>query len=210
MRRNRVKDLLDGAGYRRGSSLFAGRTRPRAWRDLRGPALCAHGQNAAQRLALRPGGRPLRACSGAGRRSSRRRRASAPASAGGRPAGADRRICRAWAASARHRAGARPRWDCRNPAPPTGPRCPIAERRLQLESKAARMFGGISRPVIRIALPEAPGADILLNRLASDWGTLGITVERAPAGTEADLKLLDSVAPSSSACLVPTSVPVRR
>jgi peptide/nickel transport system substrate-binding protein len=86
-----------------------------------------------------------------------------------------------------------------NPAPPPWTTVPIAERRLQLESKAARMFGGISRPVIRIALPEAPGADILLNRLASDWGTLGITVERAPAGTEADLKLLDSVAPSSSA-----------
>ena len=46
----------------------------------------------------------------------------------------------------------------------------------EVATRAAQMFGGIDRPVIRIELPEAPGAQILLNRLTSDWGALGITV----------------------------------
>ena len=86
-----------------------------------------------------------------------------------------------------------------NPAAPQWTAVPVAERRAQLASRAAQMFGGIDRPIIRIALSEAPGAQILLNRLASDWGALGITVERAAAGTEADLRLVDAVAPSTSA-----------
>jgi len=86
-----------------------------------------------------------------------------------------------------------------NPVAPQWTAIPIAERRQDLASKAAQMFGGIDRPVIRIELPDTPGAQILLNRLRSDWGALGITVERASAGSQADLTLLDAVAPSSSA-----------
>jgi peptide/nickel transport system substrate-binding protein len=86
-----------------------------------------------------------------------------------------------------------------NPIAPQWTAIPIAERRQDLASKAAQMFGGIDRPVIRIELPDTPGAQILLNRLRSDWGALGITVERASAGSQADLTLLDAVAPSSSA-----------
>jgi peptide/nickel transport system substrate-binding protein len=85
-----------------------------------------------------------------------------------------------------------------NPTPPQWMALPIAERRLQLASRAAQMFGGIERPVIRVALPDAPGARILLNRLIADWGTLGIKVERVEPGRQADLKLVDAVAPSTS------------
>ena len=60
------------------------------------------------------------------------------------------------------------------------------------------MFGRLDKPVIRIELPNSPGAKILLSRLASDWGALGITVEAAAPGQAADFRLLDAVAPSIS------------
>ena len=53
-------------------------------------------------------------------------------------------------------------------------------------------------PTLRIALPEGPGSEILLRRLAADWRPLGIRVERAEAGQAADLRLVDEVAPSTS------------
>lgn len=51
---------------------------------------------------------------------------------------------------------------------------------------------------IAIALPEGGGADILFNRLASDWRPLGIELVRAGDGVRADLTLVDQVAPSTS------------
>jgi oligopeptide transport system substrate-binding protein len=87
-------------------------------------------------------------------------------------------------------------------APPTAPQwtaVPIEQRRAALSATAARLFGDLDRPVLRIALPDAPGAKVLLSRLASDWGALGITVEAAGPGKAADFNLVDEVAPSSSA-----------
>ena len=75
---------------------------------------------------------------------------------------------------------------------------PLAERRAGLAAAADRLFGTEERPVIRIALPEGPGAQLLFNRLAADWGALGLQLERAGAGQAADLKLVDAVAPSAS------------
>lgn len=85
-----------------------------------------------------------------------------------------------------------------NPVAPQWMAVPVAERRVQLAARAAQMFGGIERPVIRIALPDTPGAKILLNRLTADWGTLGLTIERVGPDQPADLKLIDAVAPSTS------------
>jgi peptide/nickel transport system substrate-binding protein len=84
------------------------------------------------------------------------------------------------------------------PAPPLWAATPLEERRPQLASRAAQMFADTERPVIRVALPDAPGARILLNRLIADWGTLGLTVERARTDGPADLRLVDAVAPSTS------------
>ena len=67
-----------------------------------------------------------------------------------------------------------------DPAPPSWLALPIDQRRTALSATAARLFGELERPVIRIALPDAPGAKVLLSRLASDWGALGIQVERRP------------------------------
>ena len=87
-----------------------------------------------------------------------------------------------------------------DPIPPDWAAIPIAERRTALASAADQLFAGEEeRPTLRIALPEGPGGDILLDRLADDWGVLGIGVERAQPGSAADLRLIDSVAPSSSA-----------
>ncbi|QNN64248.1 ABC transporter substrate-binding protein [Sphingomonas rhizophila] len=82
---------------------------------------------------------------------------------------------------------------------------PAAERRPALLAEAAARFPAEERPEgevaeprkIRVDLPEGPGGDIILRRLNADWGPLGLTVERA-GDNRADLRWVDSVAPSSS------------
>ena len=85
-----------------------------------------------------------------------------------------------------------------NPAAPQWLATPIGDRRPDLIIVADRIFGSIERPPIRIALPEGPGGDILLRRLTSDWGLLGLKVERAANPRAADFILVDQVAPSTS------------
>lgn len=85
-----------------------------------------------------------------------------------------------------------------DPVTPQWSAVPIGERRPGLIAAADRLFGTEERPVLRIALPEGPGAQTLLNRLSADWGLLGIRVERAAKGQPTDLKLIDAVAPSTS------------
>lgn len=85
-----------------------------------------------------------------------------------------------------------------DPVTPDWTSVPMEQRRPALLATANRLFGGLEKPVIRIALPEAPGGKIVLNRLASDLGAIGITVEVAGPGKSADLRLIDLVAPSTS------------
>jgi len=84
------------------------------------------------------------------------------------------------------------------PGAPAWITIPIEERRPQIAAAARRQFGGLEKPTLRIAFPNAPGARILLSRLASDWGAIGITVETVEPGDAADFALIDKVAPSSS------------
>ncbi|HET9812242.1 MAG TPA: ABC transporter substrate-binding protein [Sphingomicrobium sp.] len=74
----------------------------------------------------------------------------------------------------------------------------LADRRAALGATAAGLFGDEEKPVVRVLLPDGPGADLLLARLASDWGALGLQVERAANAGKADFKLVDTVAPSTS------------
>ena len=60
------------------------------------------------------------------------------------------------------------------------------------------MIGDGDRPVLRVYLPQGPGADILFNRLQVDWGGIGFAVERAQRMRGADFALIDAVAPSAS------------
>lgn len=75
---------------------------------------------------------------------------------------------------------------------------PLADRRASLLADANRLFADEERPVVRLWLPEGRGADVLLARLAADWGALGLQVERAKSARAADFRLLDAVAPSQS------------
>lgn len=84
------------------------------------------------------------------------------------------------------------------PAAPASFSTPFAERRAALVNEANRQFGSLQRPTITVALPEGPGGSIVFNRLAADWGAIGLTVERLPAGRSADFRLVDAVAPSAS------------
>ncbi|HEY6049016.1 MAG TPA: ABC transporter substrate-binding protein, partial [Sphingomicrobium sp.] len=74
----------------------------------------------------------------------------------------------------------------------------VAQRRPGLVAQANKLFG-TNKPVIRVALPDAPGAAILFDELQRDWSALGLAVERAPSAASADFVLIDEVAPSASA-----------
>ncbi|MEO6581203.1 MAG: ABC transporter substrate-binding protein [Sphingomicrobium sp.] len=85
-----------------------------------------------------------------------------------------------------------------DPAMPQWLATPIDERRRGLAAQAARLFGAGDRPRIIIAMPDGPGGELLYNRLAADWGVLGLQLQRVRLGQPADLKLVDAVAPSPS------------
>ncbi len=80
---------------------------------------------------------------------------------------------------------------------PTWTATPLADRIAALRAEADRLFGR-TKPAIRVTLPDGPGADLLLQELQRDWGALGVSVERAESTDDADLALVDEVAPSSS------------
>ena len=84
------------------------------------------------------------------------------------------------------------------PAAPPWMAIPIEERRAQLAAAVKRQFGDLEKPVLRIALPNSPGARVLFSRLTADWGAIGITLEAVEPGEAADFVLIDKVAPSSS------------
>ena len=55
-------------------------------------------------------------------------------------------------------------------------------------------------PVLRVALPQGPGSRLLFARLAADWGRIGVRAEMVPMqDRDADLRLIDAVAPGGSA-----------
>ncbi len=73
----------------------------------------------------------------------------------------------------------------------------LTERRADARTRIAGVVG--SRR-LTIALPGGPGMRLLLARLRVDWRTLGIDVVAVPAGSaDADLRLIDEVAPNFSA-----------
>jgi len=86
------------------------------------------------------------------------------------------------------------------PAPqaPAWAAAPIADRRAALIAESDRLFGPDEKPLLRVQLPEGPGADQLLAQLQRDWGLLGLKVERVAKGQPADFRLVDLVAPSTS------------
>jgi peptide/nickel transport system substrate-binding protein len=84
-----------------------------------------------------------------------------------------------------------------NPVVPGWAALPFAERHAAAVRESRQAIGD-EQLKIGIALPDGPGSEILLARLAADWRPLGIELVRAGKGVPADLKLIDQVAPSSS------------
>ena len=84
------------------------------------------------------------------------------------------------------------------PAAPDWFAVPLADRLAALRATADRLIGK-DKPVVTVALPQGPGADLLLAQLKRDWAAIGLDVERAPSAAAADFALIDEVAPSSSA-----------
>lgn len=82
-------------------------------------------------------------------------------------------------------------------APPTQPEW-LRSGGTSQETPARFAAPGEDAPTVRVALGEGPGARILFDHLARDWGPLGLAVEAA-APDEADFVLVDRVAPSESA-----------
>jgi oligopeptide transport system substrate-binding protein len=74
---------------------------------------------------------------------------------------------------------------------------PLGDRLPALRAQSDRLFGK-NKPIIRVTVPDGPGADLLFQELVRDWGAIGLTVERAANASAADFALVDEVAPSSS------------
>jgi len=76
----------------------------------------------------------------------------------------------------------------------------LADRRPALTAAAVRLLPpGDQQATLRVLLPDGPGGQAVLDRLTADWGAVGITVQRAAGPRDADLALIDEVAPSTSA-----------
>lgn len=71
----------------------------------------------------------------------------------------------------------------------------IEARRAEARRRVARWQATSGRQAeVRIALPPGPGSDTLFDRLAADFGTIGVSASRADDAASADLVLRDRVA----------------
>jgi oligopeptide transport system substrate-binding protein len=71
---------------------------------------------------------------------------------------------------------------------------------LNLEQRIARARGLVKGGlIVKLALPNGPGSRLLLAALAADWRRIGVTVQAVGPRDAADLRLIDEVAPQSSA-----------
>ncbi len=72
----------------------------------------------------------------------------------------------------------------------------MQERRSRARDIIASFADAGTRPVIRIALPDGPGADVLFIQLRRDLAAIGIVARRVALRADADLRLIDEIAPS--------------
>ena len=74
------------------------------------------------------------------------------------------------------------------------PELGLDERRAEAAARVARWEPGAPRPLLRIALPATPGADLLFAQLAGDMQAIGLGLQRVAEASPADLRVLDMVA----------------
>lgn len=67
---------------------------------------------------------------------------------------------------------------------------------------AARSIAAASEDeeiILRVAVPDGPGYRVVFAHLRRDWQAIGVTAERVPYEADADLRLIDAVAPANLA-----------
>lgn len=79
---------------------------------------------------------------------------------------------------------------------------PVTERQAAIAASLQTMLAAPEDPAdalarITVHLPDGPGSDIIFNRLATDWGRIGIEAMRVDRRAEADYALIDRLAPST-------------
>ncbi|MDB5700519.1 MAG: transporter substrate-binding protein [Sphingomonadales bacterium] len=87
------------------------------------------------------------------------------------------------------------------PASPMWTTVTMAGRRTEAQRRVAAWVA-LHGPIapLKVALPDGPGMKILFARLTADWRTIGVdTVRVAHDAPDADLRLIDEVAPNASA-----------
>ncbi len=77
----------------------------------------------------------------------------------------------------------------------------VAQRRAAAAERVADWrSGGRTPPVLRVAMPAGPGMRLLFARISSDWRRIGVRAVVVPLHTaNADLRLIDAIAPNTSA-----------
>ena len=77
----------------------------------------------------------------------------------------------------------------------------LAQRRANAAERIAEWrSGGRAPPTLRVALPPGPGRRIIFARLAADWRMIDVSAVAVPLrAANADLRLVDAIAPNTSA-----------
>jgi oligopeptide transport system substrate-binding protein len=87
-------------------------------------------------------------------------------------------------------------------APPALPAWVKLERSERLELARAAIIAHKASAgrdmVLRVAMPDGPGGRLLFAQIASDWEQIGVKALRAGPKGEADIRLVDTVAPHGS------------
>ncbi|OQW42389.1 MAG: ABC transporter substrate-binding protein [Proteobacteria bacterium SG_bin5] len=87
------------------------------------------------------------------------------------------------------------------PAIPSWAVTDATARRAEARARVAtwRKAHGGAAPVLRVALPQGPGANLLFGFVGASLRAIGVDLVRVPADAEAELRLIDAVAPYDSA-----------
>jgi peptide/nickel transport system substrate-binding protein len=84
------------------------------------------------------------------------------------------------------------------PALPEWAATPLPARRDRAARAFAEAGSGLDRP-LRVLVPNGHGYRLVFAYLKRDWRAIGIETEMASPGDQADLKLVDAVAPATIA-----------
>lgn len=71
----------------------------------------------------------------------------------------------------------------------------LEQRRAEAARRVAQWeSGNQEQAVVRVALPSGPGSRLLFDKLAADWGEIGVSAVLVEPGANAGLELLDTLA----------------